>query len=258
MKTTLMSALLLFASLAAKAQTEKTDSKTTVHFKKIEVINGVKTVIDTTYTNNDTTAIKINGHDINMTELRDKNGKQITTIVITPDGKERITSTQETINLSGNDIIINDMPINDSIDLTGKTLILKRGFCGAKPEDLKNFEEIKIFIVKKVDATDASDEDIKRTGNKMAGADGKLSIKNMNFYPNPNNGKFNLKFELPEKSDTDITIMSIDGKIIYNEKLNNFSGTYDKEMDISKESKGVYLVKVSQGKHAQVKKIVLE
>lgn len=258
MKTILMSAFLLVASIATKAQNEKTDSKTTVHIKKVEVINGVKTVIDTTYTTNDPAALNINGHDINITELKDNNGKQITKSIIMNDGKEGGMTSKEMITLSGNNIIINDMPINDSIDLTGKTLLLRRGFPGAKPEDLKNFEEIKIFIVKKVDATDATDEDIKRTGNKMAGADRKLGIKNMNFYPNPTNGKFNLKFELPEKGNTDVTIMSSDGKIIYNEKLDNFSGTYDKEMDISKESKGVYLVKVSQGKHAQVKKIVLE
>ena len=80
----------------------------------------------------------------------------------------------------------------------------------------------------------------------------------MNFYPNPSNGKFNLSFNLPEKQDTEITILNVEGKVVYKEKLNQFSGNYDKEIDISKNAKGVYFVKVDQGKHAQVKKIILE
>lgn len=146
------------------------------------------------------------------------------------------------------------MPNLDSIDLTGKTLILK---AGNLPEGVSLGEEMKIVITKKINATDATENDLKRIGEKSK-ADGKLGIKDMTFYPNPNNGKFNLKFTMPDKGNTDITIMNLDGKVIYNEHLENFSGSYDKEMDISKENKGVYLVKVVQGNHTEVKKIVLE
>lgn len=116
---------------------------------------------------------------------------------------------------------------------------------------------MKIVVIRKIRATDATENDLKRIGEKTK-ADGKIGIKDMTFYPNPNNGKFNLKFTMPEKGNTDITIMNLDGKVIYKERLENFAGSYDKEMDISKESKGVYLVKVTQGSLTEVKKIVLE
>ncbi|MBA2610637.1 MAG: T9SS type A sorting domain-containing protein [Bacteroidetes bacterium] len=45
---------------------------------------------------------------------------------------------------------------------------------------------------------------------------------------------------------------------MYSEKLTNFIGAYDKEIDISKNPKGVYFVRIEQGKHAQVKKVVLD
>jgi hypothetical protein len=115
-----------------------------------------------------------------------------------------------------------------------------------------------MILIKKINATNANESDIKRIGKKTGETDGKLNIEKMNFYPNPSTGKFNLSFSLPEKGDTEITILNTDGKVIYKENLPGFSNTYDKEIDISKNAKGIYFVRVEQGKHAQVKKIVLE
>ncbi|MES2131083.1 MAG: T9SS type A sorting domain-containing protein [Bacteroidota bacterium] len=232
MKTTSIIAAFFFAATALSAQ--ETIKKTTVHEKKVTIVNGVRTETDTTYTTE--------GNDIHV-------GNMNNMIIIDdkmPGGMKQLP----------NDVVIHHSFINDSIDLTGKTMMIKKATCGATAEDLKNAEEIQIFVVKKIDITDATSEERKTLpGNKT---DQKLAIANMKFYPNPSTGKFNLSFNLPEKGDTEISVLNNEGKIVYKENLPAFSGNYDKEIDISKNAKGIYFVKLEQGKHSQVKKIVIE
>jgi hypothetical protein len=88
--------------------------------------------------------------------------------------------------------------------------------------------------------------------------DGKLQMNEMKFFPNPSDGKFNLSFNLTDKGDTKIQVLNNEGKVVYTEQLFEFTGPYDRELDISEFPKGVYFVRVEQNQHAQVKKIVLE
>ena len=114
------------------------------------------------------------------------------------------------------------------------------------------------IVMVKCDLQSCNAEDMKRISKQAGTTYGQLKVEKMNFFPNPSNGKFNLSFDLPEKGDTEIMIMNMEGKSVYSEKLAGFTGNYNKEIDISKNAKGVYFVRVEQGKHAQVKKIVLE
>lgn len=65
-------------------------------------------------------------------------------------------------------------------------------------------------------------------------------------------------FNLKDKGDTDIQVMNLEGRSVYSETLKDFNGNYKKEIDISSNPKGVYFVKVKQGEHSQLRKIVLE
>jgi hypothetical protein len=85
-----------------------------------------------------------------------------------------------------------------------------------------------------------------------------LKIDQVDFYPNPNNGRFNLSFNLSNQGDTEIAIFTLDGKKVYEEKLPNFTGNYQQEIDISKNANGVYFIRVNQGKNAWFKKMILE
>lgn len=252
--------IIALLSVLGTLQAQTDNKQTTVHIKKVEIVDGVKKVTDTTYTTNDIQSLRIDGATIKVQEPEKGGNVKRQTIVVKTNCDDKKTGAEDiTIERIGDELSINmpgipDMPSMDSIDLTGKTLILK---AGNLPDGIAPGEEVKIVIIKKITATDATENDLKRIGEKSK-ADGKLGIKDMNFYPNPNNGKFNLKFTMAEKGHTEITIMNLDGKIIYKERLENFTGAYDKEMDISKESKGIYLVKVAQGNHTEVKKIVLE
>lgn len=84
-----------------------------------------------------------------------------------------------------------------------------------------------------------------------------LDLEELSYYPNPNAGKFTLAFKA-NKKPTEIKITSLDGKEVYTEKLQSFEGSYQKEIDLSGQQPGIYLLQVLQGKRALNKKIVIE
>lgn len=250
-----MSAILLSTSLLV-AQT--TNKPATVRIKKIENINGVETITDTTFTTNDPASIQLDNGTIDLIEHEDgKEGKIMKTIII-DDGNGEPTNID--VKELGKEIdaeiekALKEAGIDENAKGTKKIVIINDKALG----DEKETRTTKTIVIKRIDITNASETDMKRIAKNAGTPDGKLNIEKMNFYPNPNSGKFNLSFNLPEKGDTEINIMNTDGKTVYKEKLAGYSGNYDKEIDISRNAKGVYFVKVEQGIHAQVKKIILE
>lgn len=245
-----LGALLLSASLLSAQAPAK---KATVRIKTVENINGVETVKDSTYTTDNPADIKVDGANISIIENGEAGGGRLRkTIVIkeenkgdnNKDDKEFIFTNDSTIKMDGKLMVI-----EKSMHKDGKPVIIKEPGSG---------NEIRIMVLKNINITDATEADIKAWGKTAGLSDNKLQMDNMDFYPNPNNGKFNLKFNLKGKGNTEITVMNLEGKVIYNEKLNDFTGAYDKEIDISNNPKGTYFVRLVQGQHSQLKKIVLE
>lgn len=278
MKTTVITGtLVLCATLLGAQSTQKENKQVKVRVKQIEKINGVETVKDTSYVTDEATAIKAGEHNVQIIETNGgKEGKKTKTMVITG-GKEGDAS--EVRIIDGGDgaqvkMLEGDGEMSQEIQAILKEAGLEnagKGQCvqktviidsdAAKDADGKAGEPkkvTKITVIKRAKIVDASDEDLKLVNKQTGITDNKLSADNMNFYPNPSNGKFNLSFDLKQKGNTEITILNIEGKKIYSEKLGDFSGSYNKEIDISKNPKGVYFVRIEQGSHSQLKKIVLE
>lgn len=311
-KHILTAAVMLTCYTAMQSQTEKKNA--TVRIKKIENINGVEKITDTTYTSNDLSTIRLDQGDMDIRETTDKDGKTTKTVIINKNGGGTRTSMDEKdvaaisissdaggviesqkteINLEpGNtreykmisigkpmspeeealfenqmkkimqdnvsDINRSGNSINEE-QMVGKNLMIKKAPCGANAEELeKTPVAYHITIIKRVEIKDASAAEMEAINKHSGSIDNKLAIDKLHFYPNPNNGKFHLNFNLSTKGTTDIDIFNMEGKSVYNESLKDFSGSYDKEMDISAHPKGVYFVKVKQGEHAQLKKIVME
>ena len=97
--------------------------------------------------------------------------------------------------------------------------------------------------------------------NEFSSIDGinakSLKMDELNYYPNPNDGKFTLQFKA-DKRPTEIKITSLEGKEIYAETLKSFEGTYQNEIDLSSQKRGIYLLQIIQGNKATNKKIVIE
>jgi len=80
----------------------------------------------------------------------------------------------------------------------------------------------------------------------------------ISVFPNPNNGTFTIAFEQKTEAKTSIRVTDAQGKIVFKEKLGNFSGNYRKELDLKKEGSGTYIVTVQQGDESSVSKVIVE
>lgn len=86
-----------------------------------------------------------------------------------------------------------------------------------------------------------------------------LGLENFELYPNPNDGRFNLSFDVQENSKITISVHDMLGKIVYREDLSNFFGNYNRSMDLSNNSKGVYTLSILNEERQLVKaKIVID
>ena len=74
----------------------------------------------------------------------------------------------------------------------------------------------------------------------------------LNIYPNPNNGIFNLSLKNADISD--VIISDVLGNIIYRDRTN----TENKSINLSFQPKGVYFVKVVSGKNIDIIKIIVD
>ncbi len=79
-----------------------------------------------------------------------------------------------------------------------------------------------------------------------------------NCFPNPNQGKFTLSFDAPAELPTSVRISDLSGREIYREDLVRIEGNYTKELDISNNTEGIYLLQIVQGDKILVKKLLLQ
>ncbi len=87
-------------------------------------------------------------------------------------------------------------------------------------------------------------------------ADNTLKIEGMDAYPNPTYGDVTLKFKAEAKPTT-VRIVDVQGRLIFNETLNNFDGNYYRELDVSNGTTGVLTITILQDGKVFTKNIVL-
>ncbi|MFA6129230.1 MAG: T9SS type A sorting domain-containing protein [Bacteroidales bacterium] len=86
---------------------------------------------------------------------------------------------------------------------------------------------------------------------------GQIEMTDMlKVYPNPSKGKFEVSIDHPENSK--LTIMDIAGKVILQEQIREQQGRWQKAFDLSGQSKGIFIVKVSTGQKNSMARLVLE
>jgi photosystem II stability/assembly factor-like uncharacterized protein len=83
-------------------------------------------------------------------------------------------------------------------------------------------------------------------------ADGDFSV-----FPNPNNGSFQLNFNSKKADNYTISVTNVLGQTVFTEKVDNFSGSYSKKVDLVTGGKGVYMLTITNGKDQSVKKVVV-
>lgn len=197
--------------------------------------------------------VKVGGDDKNDTKKKpqhfvidiDENGKT----------KNKVKSKHFVIRINGNG------QNKEWIHKEGNELLElqfdEKNFSG-KRFTLKDGKTVKITIHKVIELVEDSPKTQQGEETKARKTENFESLSGLNFYPNPNGGKFNLKFKLADQGNTKISIYDLQGNVVYKEELPNFTGAYDKAIDLSQQNRGVYIVRISQNGHTMTRKLKIQ
>jgi hypothetical protein len=110
----------------------------------------------------------------------------------------------------------------------------------------------KICIIKIADNTQPAQEEGK------AEAPAEPQVADLNVYPNPNDGEFNLKFSLPQKGDAHISLHDKQGNLVYEEDLKDFSGEYKKPLSLKNQKAGQYVLRIVQNGKIYTRQVLVK
>ena len=85
-----------------------------------------------------------------------------------------------------------------------------------------------------------------------------LNINKLSIYPNPSNDVFNIVFNSNTKQDIDLRIHNVLGEVIFSETLTDFSGDYNRTVDMTPYPNAIYILQLSTKDGTSTKKLVLE
>lgn len=84
-----------------------------------------------------------------------------------------------------------------------------------------------------------------------------LRFEELTVFPNPSDGLFNIRFNLPERGNTIVRVFDSRGAEVYRNSLGNFDGTFSDRIDIANNVKGIYFVTIQQDDLRISRKLVL-
>lgn len=86
----------------------------------------------------------------------------------------------------------------------------------------------------------------------------KLVLNQLNFSPNPSNGKFKVGFKVPQQGELSVKVFDLDGKEIFTRYFNQFGGYFSETIDLNEQSDGIYLFEIMLDRARLIRKIVIE
>jgi type IX secretion system substrate protein len=195
-----------------------------------------------------------NGEEINLSSgstWTDKEGNEFT--IKNTDGKVMILSDEDLTEFTSEDGKTFEFKFSSDDVEDGDHKVMM--YSSSNDDDVKHKTiTVEVMARIKIHVEDVQGDEF----SKFDGIDAKsLKMDELNYYPNPNSGKFTLQFKA-DKRPTEIRITSLEGKEIYAESLSGFEGTYQNDIDLSGQKQGIYLLQILQGKKAINKKIVIE
>ena len=94
--------------------------------------------------------------------------------------------------------------------------------------------------------------------NLGSGARVNVPFSDLQVYPNPSRGIFNVEFNSDDVQNIVIKVTNAMGEEIYIEKLTNFVGQYTNQLDLSEYAKGVYFLRIVSDRGTIDNKIILQ
>ena len=83
-------------------------------------------------------------------------------------------------------------------------------------------------------------------------------IANLTIYPNPSRDIFNVTFTSEDAQDLEVRIINIVGEVVYTENLEQFTGEYTKQINLSDNAKGIYFLEIETNEGIINKKLILQ
>lgn len=90
------------------------------------------------------------------------------------------------------------------------------------------------------------------------GIDNNTDINELNIFPNPANDVLNIVFNMSEINNVEVKLMNSAGQLVFNEALNQFSGNYTKQLNISSLATGNYMLQIVSQNGVSNRKIVVK
>jgi len=85
-----------------------------------------------------------------------------------------------------------------------------------------------------------------------------LEMDEFEVFPNPSQGRFTVRFAMAEEEDTDVRIFTTSGQEIYRERLRNFSGDYERRIDLREVmTEGVYFLQITRNGTGMVERLLI-
>jgi PDZ domain-containing secreted protein len=94
------------------------------------------------------------------------------------------------------------------------------------------------------------------TINVNPNASKELKLEVFNASPNPTQDMVNISFR-GEAVPTSVSLYDLTGKVLFQQKLNDFNGEYNQRFDLNAYAKGIVVVQVLQGEKVFAKQIVV-
>ncbi len=139
----------------------------------------------------------------------------------------------------------NEHTIDTKGDVQHRTMIIKNENSDEEGENKFETRVEVIMITRTVELED--DKSLARD----------LDVQNFQVYPNPNDGRFNVSFDLDSKKKTMIRATDVTGREVFADEIKKFDGHYTNEIDLRDQPAGTYFIKVQQGKKLTTKKVLV-
>ena len=147
---------------------------------------------------------------------------------------------------------------NDMVQVyDGKTQELLGQYSGHDLPDVLNVETNSLILLW---ATNSTVKDEGWTAEYIIDGVGikEDMLTGFEVYPNPSSGTLNVNIDELPAGDAYLQIVSMNGQLIHNEKLDSRAQNVSRTIDLSGESKGVYLISLITSRNKIDRKIVLK
>jgi PKD repeat protein len=80
----------------------------------------------------------------------------------------------------------------------------------------------------------------------------------LTVIPNPNNGNFQVVYDVQSGKNFKVEVFNALGQVVYTDMPTNFTGLYNRSVDVSQYSKGLYMVRITDGNSFAIRKVQVQ